>query len=123
MTTDDVTSADENDHYPETYEELNDQIEVVKELFEIMHGDALKYKQEQQASAFYSVIECLEDAQRGKFDPSKVGDWQNERSLESIEKSREAREKGYREATLLGHDRKQRNESRGIRALIERLLS
>ncbi len=99
--------------------QIEQQVEKAKTVLELFHGDALEFEDERQAVAFCHAIELIEDAQAGKLsdDPSL-----REKDLESIRRSREAREEGYRAATLLGHDREQR-ENGDRPSLFERARS
>lgn len=114
---------DDDEQAPETYEELTAQLETAKGLLEASHGDALNYDQERRATALYFAIETLEDAQEGKFKTGPPKEVMHESAIEDIERSREARDSGYREATALGARRRRRSEPRTLLGTIKEMFT
>lgn len=76
-----------------------EQVEIALEMMEAFHGQALRHPWSDEANAYYHAIGIVEDALDGGYDPDHPpldSQWQ-----EDLERSREAREEGYRKATLL----------------------
>jgi len=77
-----------------------EQVETALRFLEWSHGDALRRPWSDEAHAYYEAIDVLEAALDGDLlPPDEVRE--TEAELELIQRSREAREEGYAEATLL----------------------
>lgn len=80
--------------------DLERQLQTVLEFCEEQHGHAIEYGQEGSATSLYHVIGLLEDAQDLKLkNPRDIRTtrWQ----AEHVRLSRETRQEGYVESTLL----------------------
>lgn len=76
-----------------------EQVETALRFLEWSHGDALRRPWSDEAHAYYHAIEVVEDTLNQKLrPPDEVSTLDSEQEL--IQRSREAREEGYVEATL-----------------------
>lgn len=102
-------------------DELRDQVEFTKEFLEWSHGMALRNRNSDKAYAFNSAIGLVDDALEKNWDVASAV-W-DDRDLEFIEESREAREEGIKAATLHEESVRRREERYGNRSFLDRLLS
>lgn len=81
-------------------EALREQVETALLLLEHAHGLALERPWSDEAHAYYEAIDTVEDAldENWRTDHDRL----EEEMAEEIQRSREAREKGYEAATLSG---------------------
>lgn len=87
------------------------QVETALQFLEGAHGDALERPWSDEAHAYYRAVDILEAALDEELKPPEeiyVSDYDRE----AIQRSREAREEGYAEATLL-RERYGKSESYG----------
>ena len=76
--------------------ELREQLKIAKRMLEMNHGVALEHGTPEEAEAYYEAIKDI--------DTALVKNWRTDGSVDGlaekwIEKSREARQAGYEDAT------------------------
>lgn len=77
-----------------------EQLETALRFLEWSHGDALRRPWSDEAHAYYQAIRVVEDAVEENLLPPDEADTLSAEE-ELIQRSREARDEGYAEATLL----------------------
>lgn len=98
------------------------QLEVALELLEWNHGQALRRPWSDDAGAFYEAIKTLEVALDEGYETDP--DRRTPLPDREITRSREAREAGYREATLLDERiTTSHREPKGIIAALRRMFT
>lgn len=98
-----------------------EQLETALRFLEWSHGDALRREWSDESHAYYMAVEMVEDAMNGKLRPVdeiRETDWERER----IGESREARNTGYRAATMLGQDGKDKDREEGGGPIYRKLI-
>ena len=83
----------------ETQEVPAEELETALRFLEWSHGKALERCSSGEAHAYYQAIDIVEDAIAGELKEAS-GVIHSEEDRQVVERSREARETGYREATL-----------------------
>lgn len=82
----------------DTDDELREQLAVTREFLEYYHGTAVETSHPREAEAYYEAIKLLDDALDHEFAPERAP--KDDMWDHYVESSREAREEGWKAATL-----------------------